>query len=132
RLRDDGPMTSAALPTRSEGAAPAGAATAVRLDAVERHFALAEGRRDVLRGLDVDLGAGEIVAVVGPSGCGKSTLLRLIAGLDTQSGGVITIDGTGVTDTVERTAVSFQEPRQTPSRPTAANVDPGPPPRLPG
>ncbi|MEW1962065.1 ABC transporter ATP-binding protein [Microbacterium sp. NPDC077644] len=118
-------MSSALLPPRTENAAPSGAATAVRLDGVRRSFVVAEGQRPVLRDLDVELGAGEIVAVVGPSGCGKSTLLRLIAGLDTPTGGIISIDGTGVADTDERTAVAFQEPRLLPWRTLAQNVELG-------
>jgi len=48
---------------------------------------------EVLRGLDLDIADGEFMVFVGPSGCGKSTLLRLIAGLDTLSGGEIRIGG---------------------------------------
>ena len=40
-----------------------------------------------LQNLNVEIPAGEFLAVVGPSGCGKSTLLRLLAGLDRQSCG---------------------------------------------
>lgn len=125
-------MTSALLSSRTGTTPAAGAATTVRLERVERHFPLAEGRRQVLRDLNIELDAGEIVAVIGPSGCGKSTLLRLIAGLDTPTGGIISIDGTGVADTDERTAVAFQEPRLLPWRTLAQNVELGLPRSLRG
>ena len=125
-------MSSAVLTPREDLVAPSGAATAVRLQDVRRHFSVDGARRQVLRGLDVELDAGEIVAVIGPSGCGKSTLLRLIAGLDAPSGGAISIDGSGVTDTDERTAVAFQEPRLLPWRTLAQNVELGLPRSLRG
>src|SRR5689334_8110324 len=46
-----------------------------------------------LRGVDLDVGAGEFVSIMGPSGCGKSTLLNLIAGLDSPDEGTIAIAG---------------------------------------
>lgn len=46
-----------------------------------------------LRGADIDIGAGEFVAVMGPSGCGKSTLLNIIAGLDVPDEGEVTVAG---------------------------------------
>ena len=51
----------------------------------------------VLRGVDLDIAAGERVALVGESGSGKSTLLHLIAGLDAADGGEIRLVGTDVT-----------------------------------
>ena len=51
------------------------------------------GSQHVLRGIDLDIRAGQVVAIVGRSGCGKSTLLRLIAGLDEPTSGTITVDG---------------------------------------
>jgi multiple sugar transport system ATP-binding protein len=51
---------------------------------------------DVIKGVDLDVEAGEFVVFVGPSGCGKSTLLRIIAGLDDASSGDILIDGRNV------------------------------------
>jgi putative ABC transport system ATP-binding protein len=50
-----------------------------------------------LRGVDLDIYAGEMVGVVGPSGSGKSTLLGLIGGLDTPTRGSIAIDGIDIT-----------------------------------
>jgi putative ABC transport system ATP-binding protein len=55
-------------------------------------------RVDVLRGVNLDISAGERVALTGESGSGKSTLLHLIAGLDRADGGEITLDGAAVGD----------------------------------
>ena len=50
-------------------------------------------RVEVLHGVDLDIAAGDFVALMGPSGSGKTTLLNLIGGLDTPTGGEITVDG---------------------------------------
>ncbi|KNY04408.1 ABC transporter ATP-binding protein [Microbacterium sp. GCS4] len=125
-------MTSLlSAPSGTDAFGAPGAAVPVRLDAVERSFPLGRGTRAVLRGVDVEIAAGEIVAVVGPSGCGKSTLLRLVGGLDSPSGGRIALAGDPVADADERTAVAFQEPRLLPWRTIAQNVELGLPRRTP-
>ncbi len=51
-----------------------------------------------IHGVDIDIADGEFVVLVGPSGCGKSTLLRMVAGLETVTGGTIAIGGRVVND----------------------------------
>ena len=57
----------------------------IRLTGVEKSF----GAVQVLKGIDLEVPAGQFLAIVGKSGCGKSTLLRLLVGLDEVTGGDI-------------------------------------------
>src|SRR5687768_64071 len=56
------------------------------------------GATDVVRGLDLTVGDGEVVCLLGPSGCGKTTTLRMIAGLEAPTSGRIAIGGETVSD----------------------------------
>ena len=69
------------------------------------------GAVKVIRGVDISIADEEFVVLVGPSGCGKSTLLRMIAGLETISGGEIRIGGRIINDIPAKsrdTAMVFQ------------------------
>ena len=57
-----------------------------------RGLGFSRGSSTILAGLELDLSAGERIAILGPSGSGKTTLLRLIAGLETPEQGEIRID----------------------------------------
>jgi sulfonate transport system ATP-binding protein len=89
-----------------------------------RGITKAFGQQTVLHGIDLDVPAGQFVAIVGRSGCGKSTLLRLMAGLDKPNNGMIEINGqaSGWRDSVR---LMFQEPRLLPWQRVDANVDVG-------
>jgi len=81
----------------------------VQLSNVQKNY---DGKTPVIHGLDLEINHGEFVVFVGPSGCGKSTLLRMIAGLETISGGDVLIDGKRVNDEPPRNrdiAMVFQD-----------------------
>jgi iron(III) transport system ATP-binding protein len=61
------------------------------------------GARLAVDGVDLDLHAGRITALLGPSGCGKSTLLRMIAGLEPMDGGTIHAEGRLLADATRAT-----------------------------
>jgi ABC-type multidrug transport system fused ATPase/permease subunit len=68
-----------------------------RLRAQDVRFSYVEGR-DVLHGIDLDVGVGERIAMVGPSGAGKSTLGRLLAGIHPPRTGRVTVGDVGLVE----------------------------------
>lgn len=66
----------------------------VKLEKIVKRF----GNVEVVHGIDLDIAHNEFVVLVGPSGCGKSTTLRMIAGLESMTGGDISIGGRLVND----------------------------------
>jgi sulfonate transport system ATP-binding protein len=90
-----------------------------------RDIARGFGGKHVLHGLDLDVMAGQFLAVVGRSGCGKSTLLRLLAGLDRPDHGSIAFDEGQSTEQKRVARVMYQEPRLLPWATVLANVEVG-------
>nr|WP_207184641.1 ABC transporter ATP-binding protein [Rubrivivax gelatinosus] len=68
----------------------------IRIQGLRKTYRRGEQDIPVLEGIDLDVHAGEFVALMGPSGSGKSTLLNLVAGIDKPSAGTIEIAGTDI------------------------------------
>ena len=110
-------LCPAQMPTPALAPTPP-TAHAVTLDGYGRTFA----GHTVIDSIDLQIAAGEVVAVLGASGCGKSTLLRGVGGLDRATAGSVRIDETPVLPFDPRCAIGFQEPRLLPWRTISANV----------
>jgi putative ABC transport system ATP-binding protein len=78
------------------GRAPAIAAPVVTASGVVRRYGEGETAVDALRGVSVDIAAGQLTAVMGPSGSGKSTLMHILAGLDKPTTGEVTVGGVDI------------------------------------
>jgi putative ABC transport system ATP-binding protein len=68
----------------------------IRLRGLEKTYQRGGQRIPVLQGIDLDVPAGDFIALMGPSGSGKSTLLNLLAGIDQPSAGTIEIGGVDI------------------------------------
>lgn len=79
----------------------------LQLDSIRKTFK--ETDKETLQDISLSVEKGEFICIVGPSGCGKSTLLNLVAGLDTPTGGTITLDGVSVEGPGADRVVMFQE-----------------------
>ncbi len=88
------PRGDAPMPVKSQAEGrPEAASLALRLRDVRRRFHQGEVELDVLRGVNLDLPAGEVRALVGPSGSGKSTLLQIAGLLELPDSGEVVLTG---------------------------------------
>jgi NitT/TauT family transport system ATP-binding protein len=82
---------------------------AYRLEGVGMELPAADGAREVLRGIDFEVGAGEFVAIVGRSGTGKTTLLRILGGLARPTSGRILLGDDEITSPPPTVVTVFQD-----------------------
>jgi putative ABC transport system ATP-binding protein len=82
-----------------------------RTRGLTRRFRLGDGEVVALRGVDLEIAAGELVAIAGPSGSGKSTLLHLLGTVDRADSGTLEIEGEDVGGWSERRRTLFRRRR---------------------
>jgi putative ABC transport system ATP-binding protein len=85
-----------------------GTELAVRCRGVTKHYGEGNARVTALRGVDLDVRAGELMMLVGPSGCGKTTLISVIAGILDRDAGECTVFGTDFMDLRGRRRTSYR------------------------
>ena len=78
---------------------------------VHKKFQLGNVEVHALRGIDLDVMPGEMVAVMGPSGCGKTTMLNCLSGLDEFDSGEVRVEGTNLRDMSDRQRTSYRAHR---------------------
>lgn len=85
-------------------------ASSIVIRGVSKRYGTSAGGIAAVESFDLDIAAGEFIAVVGPSGCGKTTLLRLVAGLTPASTGRISVFGKAVAGPLYDCGIVFQQP----------------------
>ena len=86
-------------------------AVALECQGLWKLYEMGEEKVQAVRGINVQINAGEMVAIMGPSGCGKTTLLNLLSGIDEPSAGQVIVAGSqlfGISDD-ERTNIRAKE-----------------------
>jgi NitT/TauT family transport system ATP-binding protein len=107
----------AELSQRGESVAPK-----VAVDGVGKTFDGGDRRVRALTDVSFDVADGEFVCIVGPSGCGKTTLFRIIAGLESATGGSLRLDGEPIEGPGTDRGMVFQEYHLFPWRTVLGNV----------
>lgn len=101
-------QTAKTAARRSKRTVVATGEVVVKIEGLTKKYKLGRTHIDALKGVDLEIRAGEFVAFTGPSGSGKSTLLQLIGGLDKPSGGKVIVDGRDITKLSDRKLSLFR------------------------
>jgi ABC-type lipoprotein export system ATPase subunit len=80
----------------------------IRAQGIKKSYDTGRVVVEALRGVDLEVGKGEMVAIMGPSGCGKTTLLNTLSGLDSIDQGIIEIDGNNLAEMNDRRRTGYR------------------------
>ena len=75
---------------------------------IKKSFGSGDSKVEVLKGIDLDIGKGEICVLLGPSGSGKSTLLNIIGGIETADEGTVSVNGEKIADLSEKALTEYR------------------------
>jgi putative ABC transport system ATP-binding protein len=92
-------------------AATADTAPLIELAGVTKTYRTGRVAYEALRGVDLAIAAGEMVAIVGPSGSGKSTIMNLVTGIDRPTSGTVTVDGRRIDELGEEELAAWRGER---------------------
>jgi len=95
----------------ADEADPHGRVAIVEARSLHKTYDTGTVRVEALRGVDLVLEQGEMVAIMGPSGCGKTTLLNCLSGLDSLDGGEVVIEGTALSEMSDRERTDYRARR---------------------
>lgn len=82
--------------------------TIIKAENIEKTYDMGQVQVHALRGVDLEIERGELVAIMGPSGCGKTTLLNCLSGLDSIDAGAIYLNGSPLHEMADRKRTTFR------------------------
>jgi len=108
---------------RKKGLEEDGIEMMLSIEGLRKSFPLEEGELVAIEDFTLEVEKGEFICILGPSGCGKTTILRIIAGLDTLSGGSISLNGKDIKGPGSDRGMVFQEFALFPWRSVRKNIE---------
>ena len=116
------PVTHLPITVTESGYSPTPETGAVSIQNLDKFYQIDGKQLQVLKGVSLDIKAGEFISIVGRSGCGKSTLLRIVVGLEDGGSGGILLDGEPITGPSLSRGIVFQDPSLFPWMTVEQNV----------
>ena len=80
----------------------------LKIENLKKTYGEGKTKVEALKGINLSIERGQMIAIMGPSGCGKSTLLNLISGIDKATGGDIMVEGSNISKLDENSLALYR------------------------